>query len=322
MADQRVLMIESACYISVDTGRILLKRGDGKIKTELASDLALICLNHDQITITVPALRAMHLADCTVMTTDVQHMPSGVMYPLSAQANSVAVTRLRQQITLDSKAEAKAKLWQQIIAQKIQNSALVLRLTKAKGAVRLERLSKQVLPADKQNVEGQAAKHFWQNYFSQPHLQEYTQSRKKLGAADAINIRLNYGYAVLRAMLSRELLIAGLNPILAVGHKNQGNPFNLADDLIEPYRCIVELSVARLNNFDAPFVGLEKKRLLDNMQIELRLSNDPINQFRLAQAVAQTVKSFCGAISTPDRDAKLKLPTEIVEPANNVIESE
>jgi CRISP-associated protein Cas1 len=320
MADQRVLMIESACYISVDTGRIMLKRSDGKVKTELASDLALICLNHDQITITVPALRAFHLGDCAVMTSDAQHMPSGVMHPLSAQANSVAVSRLRQQIALDSKVEFKALLWQQIVSRKIANSALVLRMIKSKGGVRLDRLAKEVLPADKQNAEAHAAKHYWQYYFSQPHLKEFTQRRKKLGAEDAINIRLNYGYAVLRAMLSRELIIAGLNPILAVGHKNEGNPYNLTDDLIEPYRCIVELSVARLTDFDAPFIGAEKKRLLDNMQLELLLSNDPLNQYRLAQAIAQTVKSFCNAIATTSKEPKLKLPIEIVETINHVPE--
>ena len=310
MADQRVLMIESPCHISVDTGRILFKRADGQSKTELANDLAVLCLHHEQITISHHALRALHQSNCAIITTDAQHMPCGVMHPLSMQASSVAVSRLRQQIALDQNRVAKGRIWQTVVAQKIANSAHVLRLLNAKGAIRLERLSTTVRPADAQNAEGQAAKHYWQQFFALPHLADYTQRRHKQGADDAINARLNYGYAILRAMIARELIIAGLNPILGVGHDNQGNPYNLADDLIEPYRCVAEYAVARLDgaDFDAPLVGVQKQKLLQLMQLECKLTHEPNNQYRLAQAIAQTVKSYCQVLLDLDKPIKLKLP--------------
>lgn len=310
MSDQRVLMIESPCHISVDTGRILFKRTDGQSKTELANDLAVLCLHHEQITISHHAMRALHQANCAIITTDAQHMPCGVMHPLSMQASSVATTRLRLQFALDQNPDAKGLIWQTIVSSKIANSAHVLRLLQSNGGIRLERLARTVRANDSQNAEGQAAKYYWQQFFAQPHLADYAQRRHKQGAEDAINARLNYGYAVLRAMIARELIIAGLNPILGVGHDNQGNPYNLADDLIEPYRCIVEYAVARLDieDFDAPLVGAQKQKLLQLMQCECKLSHEPNNQYRLAQAIAQTIKSYCQAIQELHKPIKLKLP--------------
>ncbi len=313
MADQRVLMVESPCHISVDTGRILLKRADGQSKTELASDLAVLCLHHEQITISHHALRALHQADCAVMTTDEQHLPCGVMHPLSGQATSVAVTRLRHQILLDGDTARKGVLWQHIVAQKIANGAYLLRLLESNGAVRMERLAHAVQPADSRNAEGQAAKYYWQQYFALPQLNNYAQRRQKQDAGDAVNVRLNYGYAVLRAMIARELIVAGLNPILGIGHDNQGNPYNLADDFIEPYRFIVEWAVAQEDDFDSPFVGASKQRLLQAMQCEITLTHDADNQYRLAQAVAQTVKSYCLALVEQNKLPKLKLPKTLLE---------
>lgn len=312
MADQRVLMIESPCHISVDTGRILFKRADGQSKTELANDLAVLCLHHEQITISHHAMRALHQADCAIITTDAQHMPCGVMHPLTMQASSVATTRLRLQFALDQNIEAKGQVWQSIVSSKIANSAHVLRLLQCNGGIRLERLARTVRIDDSQNAEGQAAKYYWQQFFAQKHLADYAQRRHKQGAEDAINARLNYGYAILRAMIARELIIAGLNPILGVGHDNQGNPYNLADDLIEPYRCVAEYAVARIDDFDAPFVGAAKQRLLQLMQCECKLTHDPVNQFRLAQAITQTVKSYCQGLLNVDKPFKLKLPNTLI----------
>jgi CRISP-associated protein Cas1 len=313
MADQRVLLVESPCHISVDTGRILLKRADGQSKTELASDLAVLCLHHEQITISHHALRALHQANCAVMTTDAQHLPCGVLHPLSGQATSVAVTRLRQQIALDGDVVRKGVLWQHIVAQKIANGAHLLRLLEINGAMRMERLAHEVQPADSRNAEGQAAKHYWQQYFALPQLNNYAQRRQKQDAGDTVNVRLNYGYAVLRAMIARELIVAGLNPILGIGHDNQGNPYNLADDFIEPFRFIVEWAVAQENDFETPFVGAAKQRLLQAMQCEITLTHDTDNQYRLAQAVAQTVKSYCHALGEPNKIPKLKLPKTLFE---------
>jgi CRISPR-associated protein Cas1 len=291
MADQRVLMIESPCHISVDTGRILFKKPDGAQRTELASDLAVVCLHHEQITVSHHALRALSQSDCAVIITDAQHMPSGILHPLSQQASSVANTRLSQQIALLQTPERQGLIWQQLITSKINNGGTVLRQLGLNGAIRMERLAQQVRPDDATHIEGQAAKHFWQCWFAHPNLNAHGQKRHKQDAPDPVNARLNYAYAILRAMISRELISAGLNPSLGVGHHNQGNPFNLADDFIEPYRCIAEWAVAQLADIDQPFIGAAKQNLLKALWCDMRFTNDDTNQYRLAQAITQTVQS-------------------------------
>ena len=311
MADQQILMIESQCHISIDTGRILLSKPDGQARTELAQDIAVLCLHHEQITISHHALRQLNQANCVIITTDAQHMPCGIMHPLSQQSATIANTRLHEQIHLELNDERKALIWQKIITQKIQNSAIVLELLNLSGALRLKRLAHQVQPADAKNAEGQSAKHYWQQWFSQPNVEAYTNRRIKQSAIDAVNIRLNYAYAILRAMISREIIIAGLTPSLGVGHRNRGNPYNLTDDLIEPYRCIAEWAVARTQNFEKKFIGLEKQRLLADLMCNIKLTHDENNLYRLPQAITQTVQSYCRTLTEPNKPIKLKLPKEL-----------
>lgn len=311
MADQQVLLIESQCHISMDTGRVLFKKPDGHTRTELAEDIAVLCLHHEQITISHHALRALSQANCALITTDAQHIPCGILHPLSQQSATIANTRLHEQIRLEFTTERKAQLWQSLIAQKIHNSAVVLRMLKLNGALRLERLAQQVQPDDATNAEGQAAKYYWQQWFAHPQITPVANKRLKQNAGDMVNARLNYAYAILRAMISREIIIAGLNPSLGVGHINKGNPFNLADDLIEPYRCVAEWAVAQTEDFEAEFIGIEKQYLLRDLMVEVKLTHDADNQYRLPQAISQTVQSYCRALSEPNQPIKLKLPKEL-----------
>jgi CRISPR-associated protein Cas1 len=103
-----------------------------------------------------------------------------------------------------------------------------------KGTFFLERLANKVQPGDSDQCEGQGARHYWKHLLSEGFR------RSKQGATDLLNARLNFGYAVLRSLIARNLACAGLNGCLGVGHCNQQNPFHLADDLIEPYRFLVE----------------------------------------------------------------------------------
>ncbi|AXF85560.1 CRISPR-associated endonuclease Cas1 [Ephemeroptericola cinctiostellae] len=310
MADQRVLMIESPCHISVDTGRIVFRKIDGAQRMELASDLAVLCLHHEQITISHHALRVLGQSDCAVIITDGQHMPSAVLHPLSQQASSVANTRLMQQIALLQHKGRQALIWQQLVTAKVHNGGAVLRQLGLNGAVRMERLAQQVQPDDATHIEGQAAKHFWQCWFTHPRLAEHGQKRQKQDATDPVNARLNYAYAMLRTSIARELIASGLNPSLGVGHHNQGNPFNLADDFIEPYRCIAEWAVAQLTDIDQPFTGNAKQNLLKALWCDLILTHDDNNRYRLAQAITQTVRSYCQVLEMTQHAVKLKLPKD------------
>ena len=165
------------------------------------------------------------------------------------------------------------------------------------GALRLERLANEVKPGDDGNAEAQAARHYWKHFFGENF------SRRKEGADDGLNARLNYGYAVLRAMMARQLVMSGLSPALGLGHQSQQNPFNLADDFMEPFRYLVERHVRAECADTTPLTPTDKIALLRFMEQEVTMGNQA---FRIPSAVAESVESCCRAI---ERGAgELRLP--------------
>ena len=114
--------------------------------------------------------------------------------------------------------------------------------------------------------------------------------------------RLNYGYAVLRSLVARELVAAGLSSELGLGHKSTENPFNLADDFMEPYRYTVERHVRRLD-CEAPLDSAAKKDLVKFVESDVSLGKQ---EYRLMPAVRETVASYVRILET--NKGQLTLP--------------
>jgi CRISPR-associated protein Cas1 len=142
-----------------------------------------------------------------------------------------------------------------------------------------------VEPGDRTHREGQAAKHYWQHLWQDvdPDFR-----REKQGAEDSTNARLNFGYAVLRSLVARELVAAGLAPELGVGHHSTENPFNLADDFMEPYRFVVE-RIARPSSTDGPFNASARVAMSRIVEATVQLGK---KEFRLLPAVRESVASY------------------------------
>jgi CRISPR-associated protein Cas1 len=294
MSDHRILLIENSASLSVDMGRLRIRRDGFDDRFVLPRDIAVLCLHHHTIQISVQTLRALAEAGASVMVTDEIHHPCAWLLP--QVGNGDLVRRLRQQITLDS-SHAKGYLWQAIVQARLKTQAANLRMLNRKGALRLERLANEVQPADKSKCEGQGAKHYWAYLFDDNF------KRAKQGAEDAINARLNFGYAVLRSMVARSLVMAGLNPALGLGHSNMENPFNLADDFIEPYRFVVERHVA-LGPF-GEFDGAARKQMLEFVKQEIKLNGAG---YRLPAAINESIASFVRMLD--GRAEQLLLPQD------------
>lgn len=280
MSEHRILLIEHPAYLSIDLGRLRIRREDHPDVHVLPRDIAVLCLHHHTVTLTVHVLRALAEAGAMVLVTDALHLPCGLQWPYQGAAG--AALRLRRQIAL---APAwRAELWRDLVAAKIRSQAAVLRSLERKGGLRLERLAKLVQPGDAGNVEGRAARHYWKYLFGEGFV------RKKQGAEDPLNVMLNFGYAVLRSLIARELATAGLTPALGLGHDSSENPFNLADDFIEPYRGLVERRVRRLAADHREFDGACRLDLLAFMKEEVPMNGQ---DYRLPAAVAETVASYC-----------------------------
>lgn len=294
MSDHRILLIENPASLSVDLGRLRIKREGFEDSFVLPHDIAVLCLHHHAIQISVQALRVLAGAGASVMVTDEIHHPCAWLLP--QVGNGDLVRRLRQQIALDSN-HTKGHLWQAIVQARLNTQAANLRILNRRGALRLERLAKEVQPGDKTKCEGQGAKHYWTYLF------EENFKREKQGAEDAINARLNFGYAVLRSMVARSLVMAGLNPALGLGHSNMENPFNLADDFIEPYRFVVERHVVlgQLGEFDSK----ARKEVLSFVGQEIKLNGAG---YRLPAAINESIASFVRVLD--GRAEHLHLPQD------------
>ncbi len=194
-------------------------------------DIAVIVLNHREITLTHPVLSACGDYGIGLFSTGDNHQPNGVFMPFLS--HSRATRMLRLQLDID-RPQAK-RAWAEIVKAKIANQSAVLKLTRSDGADRLESYARRVRSGDTGRMEAQAAAF----YFPQLFGRSFDRSQDIW-----INAALDYGYAVLRGAIARGLVAHGLQPSVGLFHSSEQNAFNLADDLIEPFRPLVDLHVA------------------------------------------------------------------------------
>jgi CRISP-associated protein Cas1 len=194
-------------------------------------DIAVIVLNNREITLTHPVLSACAEYGIGLYATGDNHQPSGVFLPF--QSHSRATRMLRLQLDLDKPTGKRA--WAAIVQAKINNQMICMKTLNAGDHERLASLSRRVRSGDTGNMEAQAAAY----YFPQIMGRSFHRSQEVWA-----NAALDYGYAVMRGACARALVAHGLLPTLGLFHSSEQNAFNLADDLIEPYRAIVDLHVA------------------------------------------------------------------------------
>lgn len=197
-------------------------------------DIHTIVIDTPQTTLTSSLMKELAKHKILVFFCDDSHLPSGVFSPFLAHYRSSAM--LNSQISLSK--QDKSVLWQKIIQAKIQNQTNLLKQeNKTSTATKLQSLQKSVKLADSTNNEAKASALYFPSLFGKGF------SRKDFSP---INSALNYGYAIIRGCIARNLIGSGLLPSLGIFHANQFNPFNLADDLIEPYRSFVDSKVLSL----------------------------------------------------------------------------
>ena len=209
---------------------------DSAVKQVPIEDIGVVVLDNKRITITQGALGALLDNNVAVITCDEHRMPSGLMLPLSG--NTTQSERFRHQI--DASLPLKKQLWQQTIQAKITNQSAVLKSCRNLECGNLEAWVKQVKSGDTDNLEGRAAAFYWQNLFG--NIEGFRRDREGIPP----NNLLNYGYAILRAVVARSLVGSGLIPTLGIHHHNRYNAYCLADDIMEPYRPYVDKLVAEI----------------------------------------------------------------------------
>lgn len=201
--------------------------------TKPIEDIGVVLLDNKQITITSGLMEALLENNCAVITCDSRSLPVGLMLPLCG--NTTQNERFRDQI--DASLPLKKQIWQQTVRQKILNQASVLKEKRGEDVRCMEIWANEVRSGDTENLEARAAAYYWKNMFRE--IPNFTRNRDGV----APNNLLNYGYAILRAVVARGLVGSGLLPTLGVHHHNRYNAYCLADDIMEPYRPYVDALV-------------------------------------------------------------------------------
>ena len=199
-------------------------------------DIGVVMLDHKQITITHGLLEALLANNVAVITCDSLRMPVGLLLPLSG--NTVQSERFQAQI--DASVPLRKQLWQQTVQSKIGNQAYVLESCRSAVVKNMRVWANDVKSGDSDNLEARAAAYYWKNVF--PMIPDFKRGREGVPP----NNLLNYGYAILRAVVARSLVGSGLLPTLGIHHHNRYNAYCLADDIMEPYRPFVDKMVIEI----------------------------------------------------------------------------
>jgi CRISPR-associated protein Cas1 len=227
---KRTIYIGSPSYLSIKHNQLVVKAPEGEVKgTVPIEDIAILMLDHYQITISNLLITQLQGNNAVIVNCDAQHLPFGMMLPL--YGHSEYSERVKWQIQASE--PLKKKLWKQNVEQKIKNQQGVLKLF-GKHHLYLDNYHRNVKSGDTSNAEGIAAQYYWKHLF-----ENFARERD----GDAPNNFLNYGYAILRAIVARAIVSSGLLPVLGIFHRNKYNPYCLADDIMEPYRPYVDKMV-------------------------------------------------------------------------------
>lgn len=228
-----------------DVPEILKKEA---VRTIPIEDIGVVVLDNRRITITSACMEALLGNNAAVITCDSKSMPIGLMMPLSA--NTLQNERFRDQ--LNASLPLRKQLWQQTIRQKIANQEVVLHHYTMTETGCMRAWVNDVRSGDADNVEAKAAAYYWKNLFvNHP---DFVRGREEAPP----NNLLNYGYAILRAVIARALVASGLLPTLGIHHHNRYNAYCLADDIMEPYRPFVDELVLQIMEEEDDYTELTK----------------------------------------------------------------
>ena len=236
---KRTIHISKPTKVTLRSGQLIISQRNAEGISDENSlpieDLWALILEDQQISITQGAIAELLEHNVALITCDSKHHPVGMM--LNLCGHSTQAERFRYQIQASS--PLKKQLWQQTVKAKIENQGYLLSKLNASETY-LQRLAGDVKSGDATNREGVAAAYYWPRIF--PNHPSFHRDNGNY----YINALLNYGYAIIRAMVARSLVGSGLLPALGIHHRNRYNHYCLADDVMEPYRPFVDRLVSQI----------------------------------------------------------------------------
>ena len=254
---KRTLYFGNPAYLKTKNEQLVVEILDtGETKSVPIEDIGIVILDHQQITITQAVMAKLLENNTALITCNQKHHPIGLQ--LCLDGHTLQSQKFKVQIA--ASAPLKKQLWQQTVTAKIQNQAALLSAEREESKY-LVKLADTVKSADSTNNEAKAALYYWKHIF--PDFLQFTRDPEGMPP----NNLLNYGYAILRAIVARSLVASGLLPTLGIFHRNQYNAYCLADDIMEPFRPFADQVVCKIVRMNGKFLEMTPAMKTDILSI-------------------------------------------------------
>lgn len=288
----RNIFIENGGKLSVKDEQLVISQNE--INTIPLEDINCIVVDNTSTIVSTYLLSKIADHDIMFYVCNEKHLPTSIT--LSANNYSRQLKRLEEQILMSK--PLKKRLWQSIVIKKIENQAKCLELLNIPGYQRLLNLSLSVQSGDSTNVESTAAAY----YFKLLYGNNFTR-----GNSCIINLALNYGYAIIRGMIARTLVTYGFETSIGLFHHSELNNFNLADDMIECFRPLVDLYITINIPHNKTELTTDIKKIILNITNQIVLIDN--KKYNVQNAIEHMIMS----LSTSIRESQncLKLPSLI-----------
>lgn len=234
MIERIIEIAEQSAFLSLNNHLLTIRLPNKQTVTVPVSEVQCLILANPAVTVTGALLSALAESGAVVVVSGKERLPASILLPI--QGNWIQNERFRSQI--EARLPLRKRLWQTVIQEKIRRQGKLLQELHDSD-FGLFKLAEKVHSGDPENIEGRAAVIYWKNLWDSA----FQRNRE---AKDS-NLLLNYGYAILRAITARACCGAGLHPTIGINHHNRYDAYCLADDLMEPFRTIVDHAVYRLN---------------------------------------------------------------------------
>lgn len=298
-------------HLSVQRGHMVVSSDGQEIGRVALDDIAAVSVHARGATYSNNLICALAERGALLVVCAANFAPVAVLTPL--------VGHHAQTAHMIAQAEAgkplKKRLWQSVVRRKIAMQASALEAA-GQPTTGFHLLERKVKSGDPENVEAQAARRYWQLMFGDAFRRDRN--------ADGTNAMLNYGYAVIRSTCARAIVAAGLNPSLGIHHHNRLNAFALADDLMEPFRPMVDVAVHTMMDAGIETVDAESKRRLADLTVfdlpgPKGASPLHVCAARLAQSLADSFVGSANQLVFPGKPEPLALRAAGEGQCNNTI---
>lgn len=297
MIERIIDISEEPLYISVSNGLAIFMKKNQTVSTVPVNEIACVVCSHPEMILSLHSLSAFAEEGIPVVICNEKYMPSAMVLPYAAHFAQIE----RFNLQIEATKPMSKKLWQQVISSKIKMQGLLLETLYGQD-YGLGVMSKNVLSGDSSNLEAYAAKIYWNA------LNADLPGGRDIGAGNH-NRFLNYGYAVLRAIVSRALCGAGLHPTIGIHHHNRYDQFCLANDMMEPLRPVIDkivVGIVKKHGYDAVMSRNIKMEILSLYTCRLKFHGEYRNIFDMC---SKMVFSLVRAYERTEK--KLRLPDSL-----------